>query len=304
MTASTARYEIRAARPDEILRLRSIEDEAGTRFTGLDLVDEDRDVSFPLDRLARLIDVGQVWVAADVDDLPVGMVIASVRDHAAYVEEMDVLPRHGRRGLGTRLLARVVQWATERGHAAVTLCTFRDVPWNGPFYRRQGFRDLEPHEWSPGMAGIRAAEAEHGLRVEARVFMRRDLPRRNPHLQVRIARQTTQPAHVLAFYRDGLGLPLIDGFRQHDGYDGFMLALPGTGAHLEFITTHHVAPPSEAHIEDLLVLALGDPAEVERILARLDATPVRSANPYWDKVGVTVVDPDGFRVVLVADRWQ
>jgi hypothetical protein len=55
------------------------------------------------------------------------------------------------------------------------LSTFRDVPWNGPFYRKHGFRDLQPAEWTPGMRAIREKEAQHGLRVEARVFMRRDL---------------------------------------------------------------------------------------------------------------------------------
>jgi 4-diphosphocytidyl-2-C-methyl-D-erythritol kinase len=123
-------------------------------------------VSFPLDQLARLVGMGQVWVACLEDGLPVGMAIASVREGAVYVEEMDVLPAHGRRGLGARLLARVCAWAQAQGHAAVTLSTFRDVPWNGPFYRKHGFRDLLPAEWTPGMRAIREQEAQHGLRVE------------------------------------------------------------------------------------------------------------------------------------------
>ena len=168
-------YRIRVARPHEVPRLREIEDEAGTIFSGLGLIDEALDASFPLDDLARLVGLGQVWVGCLEDDLPVGMVIASVRDGAVYVEEMDVLPAHGRRGLGARLLGRVCIWAEAQGHAAVTLSTFRDVPWNGPFYRKHGFRDLQPAEWTPGMRAIRETEERQGLRVEARVFMRRDL---------------------------------------------------------------------------------------------------------------------------------
>jgi len=56
----------------------------------------------------------------------------------------------------------------------VTLSTFRDVPWNGPFYRKHGFKDLKPSEWTPGMKEIRENEARHGLLVDARVFMRRE----------------------------------------------------------------------------------------------------------------------------------
>ena len=168
-------YRIRLARPDEVPSLREIEDEAGTIFSGLGLIDEALDVSFPLDDLARLVGMGQVWAGCLADGLPVGMVIASVREGMMYVEEMDVLPAHGRRGLGARLLTRVCAQAQAQGHPAVTLSTFRDVPWNGPFYRKHGFRDLQPAEWTPGMRAIRENEAQHGLRVEARVFMRREL---------------------------------------------------------------------------------------------------------------------------------
>jgi len=175
MDLPTDAYRIRLARRDEVPRVREIEDEAGALFMGLGLIDEALDLSFPLDDLIRLVESGQVWVACLADDLAVGMVIASVMDDAVFVEEMDVVPAHGRRGLGARLLATVCEWAEDRGHHAVTLSTFRDVPWNGPFYRKQGFRDLRPAEWTPGMRAIRAKEVDHGLRVSERVFMRREI---------------------------------------------------------------------------------------------------------------------------------
>jgi GNAT superfamily N-acetyltransferase len=176
MSASNELYSIRLARLDEISRLREIEDEAGTMFSGTGLIDETLDAAFPPEALTRLIGSAQVWVACTADDVPIGVVIASQRDGAIYVEEMDVLPAHGRRGLGGQLLARVCTWAQEQGYSAVTLSTFRDVPWNGPFYRKHGFKDLKPWEWTPGMKEIREKEARHGLLVEERVFMRRELP--------------------------------------------------------------------------------------------------------------------------------
>lgn len=72
--------------------------------------------------------------------------------------------------------------------------------------------------------------------------------------------------------------------------------------HLEFTATPHLSPPAP-HVEDLLVLYLGSRQTVEDVPARLDVTPVSSANPWWDRIGVTVLDPDGFRVVLVAETW-
>lgn len=144
-------------------------------FSGLDLIDETLDASFPADDLSRLIGMRQVWVACMENDLPVGMVIASVREGAAYIEEMDVLPSHGRRGLGGQLVASVCAWARAQGHSAVTLSTFRDVPWNGPFYANHGFKELPAAQWTPGMRKIREKEAQHGLRVDERIFMRREL---------------------------------------------------------------------------------------------------------------------------------
>jgi hypothetical protein len=84
MDPQTTRFRIRLARPDEVPRLREIEDEAGTVFSGPGLIDEDLDASFPLDDLRRLVAMGQVWVGCLEDDLPVGMVIASVREGAVY----------------------------------------------------------------------------------------------------------------------------------------------------------------------------------------------------------------------------
>jgi ribosomal protein S18 acetylase RimI-like enzyme len=119
---------------------------------------------------------------------------------------------------------------------------------------------------------------------------------------LRVARHTLRLDEIVAFYRDGLGLTEIGGFRDHDGYDGVFLELPGTGAHLEFTAGGGVGTPTP-HPESLLVLYMGDDAAVAEVVARLGAEPVAAANPYWAEHGVTFADPDGFRVVLVPERW-
>src|SRR3954469_21879755 len=104
MDSTKPAYSIRCARPTEVATLKAIEDAAGVLFSGLGLVDDALDVSFPTAELARLIACEQVWVACREDDVPIGMVIASVREGSAYIEELDVHPEHGRRGVGARLL--------------------------------------------------------------------------------------------------------------------------------------------------------------------------------------------------------
>jgi catechol 2,3-dioxygenase-like lactoylglutathione lyase family enzyme len=122
-------------------------------------------------------------------------------------------------------------------------------------------------------------------------------------MQLRVARHTERLDELVAFYRDGIGLPELGSFHDHDGYDGVFLDLPGTGAHLELTTGGaHGAP--EPHPESLLVLYLGGEEAVEAVAARLDAEPVEPANPYWAQHGLTFEDPDGFRVVLVPEPWS
>src|SRR4051794_35604144 len=122
-------------------------------------------------------------------------------------------------------------------------------------------------------------------------------------MQLRVARHTDQLDALVAFYRDGLGLPEIGGFCDHDGYDGVFLEVPGSGARLELTAGGEHAAPS-AHPESLLVLYLGDDATVRAIAERLGRERMPPANPYWAGHGLTFEDPDGFRVVLVPERWQ
>ena len=120
-------------------------------------------------------------------------------------------------------------------------------------------------------------------------------------MQLRVARHTARLGEVVAFYR-AVGLPPLGGFRDHEGYDGVFLAVPGTGAHLEFTAGGGHAAPAP-HPESLLVLYLGDKDAVRAAAARIGAEPVAPANPYWGAHGLTFEDPDGFRVVLVPEPW-
>jgi catechol 2,3-dioxygenase-like lactoylglutathione lyase family enzyme len=122
-------------------------------------------------------------------------------------------------------------------------------------------------------------------------------------MQLRVARHTERLDALVRFYRDGLGLSEVGRFEDHDGYEGVFLEVPGTGAHLE-LTAGGVHGAPVPHPETLVVLYLGDEQSVQAVAARLAAEPVAPANPYWTEHGLTFEDPDGFRVVLVPERWQ
>ena len=165
--------------PDELPELQRVEREAGERFRGLGLLDHLLDHSLSLPELAAHQRAGRVWVAADPDERPVGFAVASVVDGGAHLEELDVVPEAGRRGIGSRLVATVCDWAADAGFRTITLSTFRDVPWNAPFYARRGFRPLRLTELSPALREVRAREERLGIAMDRRVVMQRDLRRRD-----------------------------------------------------------------------------------------------------------------------------
>ena len=56
----------------------------------------------------------------------------------------------------------------------MTLTTYRDLPWNAPFYARHGFAVVPPAEWSTALAAVAAKEKV--TPGSGRVVMRRALP--------------------------------------------------------------------------------------------------------------------------------
>lgn len=78
---------------------------------------------------------------------------------------------HARQGVGRTLIARAAEWAREHGFTALTLTTYVDVPWNGPYYERLGFRYLSPKEETPELRVLRDHEREVGLDAWPRACM-------------------------------------------------------------------------------------------------------------------------------------
>lgn len=115
---------------------------------------------------------GRLWVVLS-GDRPAGFALVEfIEQDVAHLAEIDVHPDHGRRGLGSRLVAEVCRWAEQHGYLAVTLTTFREIPWNMPFYRRMGFEEIPPDRLSPALRAVLQDEARRGLDATRRVAMR------------------------------------------------------------------------------------------------------------------------------------
>jgi ribosomal protein S18 acetylase RimI-like enzyme len=165
----------RAARPDDVPRLKEIEDLAGESFRAVGMAEIADDDEPSLMTLAGYQATGRAIVAVDGHDRPIAYVLFDDLDGNVHIEQISVDPAYGRRGVGRALLDDVAALASASGVPAMTLTTFADVPWNAPYYERCGFRVMATGEITAGLAAIRAAEAAAGLDRWPRVCMVRPL---------------------------------------------------------------------------------------------------------------------------------
>jgi predicted N-acetyltransferase YhbS len=180
-------YIIRSARAEELTLLAHIEQSAAGLFL-------DTPYSFlvnaellSLDFVRQRFQAGQVWVAVDQHDSVVGYAITGEVDDTIYLQQIDVDPEHGQRGLGYALVNTVCTWAQLHGYRVISLSTFRDIPWNAPFYSKLGFRILDESELTIGFQQIRLQELQAGLPISERVIMHCELqPLNHPTASERI----------------------------------------------------------------------------------------------------------------------
>lgn len=170
-----ASITFRFAAPHEAQAVRAIEYEAAQRFADIDMVGiadaRPMDVAF----VRRKIEAAEVVVAVDDQARCVGFVMFARLVTRFYIQELDVLTGWAGRRIGAALLEQVAGLARTAGASQLVLSTFRDVPWNAPYYLRLGFRVMDSASLDARLRAIRAAHVERGLDESKRVFMCREV---------------------------------------------------------------------------------------------------------------------------------
>lgn len=165
------KYTITTAGPEHVGALSDIELAAATMFEG-HVPASVPQVSTPAQKFRSAQHEGRLWVALS-DETPVGFALVELlAEDLPHLEEIDVTPTHGRRGLGTALVHTVLKWVASAGYQQLTLTTFRSVPWNMPFYARLGFVEIPTHELRPELENVVRDETGRGLDRDQRVVMR------------------------------------------------------------------------------------------------------------------------------------
>jgi GNAT superfamily N-acetyltransferase len=168
-------YRIERAAPGEAERLREIEQAAGRRFRAVGMADIADHESTDAEVLDDHAQCGRLYIARDRTGLAVGFLIWSPKDGCAYIEEVVVHTDHAGHRLAGRMIDRLAE--DVRGRCpALTLATFREVAWNGPYYAKLGFTEISHHDLGTSHEQSWRDQADHGLDMSRRIFMTRLVP--------------------------------------------------------------------------------------------------------------------------------
>jgi GNAT superfamily N-acetyltransferase len=181
---SAAQTSIRLARADDLDKLAAVERSAASIFRSVGLAWLADGDTMDGAALTQLCEDGTLWVAVDDGDRPVGFLAAHELDGCFYIAEVSVGQSHQRQGVGARLIDAAVLHARRAGFGAISLTTYRDLSWNGPFYARLGFMEIDSAEAGPGHWKKLQAETEAGHDPTRRCIMamRLDQPARSSRI--------------------------------------------------------------------------------------------------------------------------
>lgn len=164
-------WNIRLARPEDAEAFHEIEEDAAS------LLREEPSLagipvppSSSVEEYSKLIAKGHC-LAAVISDAPIGFAAAGAVGRELHLGEISVARAHQKQGIGAALLRALAVDALNSGFRAITLNTYRDISWNGPFYARHGFVEVENFEGRPHLAESLEAAARLGLPREKRCAM-------------------------------------------------------------------------------------------------------------------------------------
>lgn len=154
---------IRPGRPGDLPFIDAIDASAEESFTRFGRPLPDGLAPAGEEHWAGVQAAGLLWIADDASAGPIGFLAGKRVEGALYVEQISVSIERQQQGLGRRLMQAAIDWARRERFAAVTLSTYRNIPWNAPFYASLGFVEPAGGAMPAHLVARLADEARNGF---------------------------------------------------------------------------------------------------------------------------------------------
>jgi GNAT superfamily N-acetyltransferase len=142
---------LRPLREDEIEAVRMVEKVTRSRYRALG---EFFAQAAEAPAIAAERFLGGETIVAELRHASVGFLLLRPLDGLAYVVNIAVSPDAAGLGIGRLLMTEAEQRARRLQLAGLSLTTFRMPPWNGPWFRRQGYSPIPEELVGPGLRTI------------------------------------------------------------------------------------------------------------------------------------------------------
>lgn len=116
----------------------------------------------PSDAAQRGIAESRILVA-DVESEIVGWAFLTRSSGELCLGQIAVDPEVQQQGIGSRLMATIIDNAKAAGERTIVLSTQSDLAWNQPWYERLGFKVVPVDQWTIDMASVAAEQGDEGL---------------------------------------------------------------------------------------------------------------------------------------------
>ena len=135
-----AGVRVRAAEARDVAALPGIERRAAELFVAHAVPASELDETRTPEELRAALARGDLWVAVDAADAPIGFALCTPLEGSLHLEEIDVDPEHGRRGVGAALVstarrisggkffARMVSSSAKILARSRAFCSWRTLP--------------------------------------------------------------------------------------------------------------------------------------------------------------------------------
>lgn len=169
-------WSLRLSRPEDAAGFHSVEEDAASL-----LAEEPTLAGIPIPPSTSAADYRKLiakgrCLSATASDRVIGFAAAGPVGRELHLGELSVSREYQGQGIGAALLEALAIDAHNSAYRAITLNTYRDIPWNGPFYAKHGFVEVENFEGRPHLAKSLEQAVAFGLPRERRCAMVRYLP--------------------------------------------------------------------------------------------------------------------------------